>query len=214
MSLAAGSDDHPNHKRSGQTLYPQFHVILLAAGTSARMGAPNKLLIEWQNEPLIRRTVRLYTSLGMPVTAVLGYQAEAVRATLADLSLQTVINSRFAEGQASSIRAGLQFVSSHPAHLIMALGDQPLLEAQDIKDLCEAFLSSEQDQILVPFYKGKRGNPAVLPQTIIPHLKDTGQLPRAFMEAYPDRLARFNARNAHFTTDIDTPEDLQKLRAR
>lgn len=188
-----------------------FDVILLAAGLSRRMGSKNKLLLPVNNAPLIARTAALYCELGMQVTAVLGHQSEAVASALAGLPLNTVFNADFATGQDSSIRAGLAAITLGETGLIMALGDQPLLESQDISALCEAFLSGPRNKILVPYFNAQRGHPVLLPALIAAEIKAGAALPRAFMAARPDRVARYDAPNTHYTTDLDTPEDVARV---
>ena len=59
--------------------------IVLAAGTSSRLGL-NKLLLELEGEPVLRRTVRRASEAGLdPVIVVLGFEADNARAALAGL---------------------------------------------------------------------------------------------------------------------------------
>lgn len=200
-------------KKASLMLYPQFETVLLAAGLSARMGARNKLLLAIDQIPLIRRSASLYCALGMAVTVVLGHEADAVERALEGLPVQTVLNADYTSGQQSSIRAGLSAAPLKGEALIMALGDQPLLERGDISALCEAYLASAKDKIMLPWYKAKRGNPAILPVSIARKLRAEDRLPRAFMDTNPNLIERYNAPNAHFTTDIDTPEDFDRFLA-
>ena len=67
--------------------------ILLAAGTSSRMGG-NKLLLELEGETLLRRAARRALDGGLsPVLVVLGHEAEKARRELADLPVSTVFNA-------------------------------------------------------------------------------------------------------------------------
>ena len=188
-----------------------FDVILLAAGLSARMGHVNKLLIEVDGMPLIRRSAALYCDLGMRVTAVLGHQADLVCADLEGLPLQTVLNADYATGQQSSIRTGLSAASLQGEGLLMALGDQPLLEKEDISELCETFLKSGDKKILIPHFEGKRGNPVVLPAKLARQMRANDILPRKFMDTHPELTSCYNAATPNFTTDLDTQDDMDRL---
>lgn len=192
-------------------LYPQLETVLLAAGSSSRMGATNKLLIEIDGVPLIRRSTQLYCALGMTVKLVLGHDAERIARAVAGLPLKTILNPDYASGQASSIRIGLANATLKGEALIMALGDQPLLESGDVAAICEAFLASPRDKIFLPWFENKRGNPALLPAAIARKLKTSDTLPRAYMDTNPEQVTRYAATNAHFTTDLDTPGDAARL---
>ena len=178
------------------------------------MGAVNKLLLDWQGEPLIRRSAARYCALGMSVNIVLGHEADAVKAALDGLPVSTVLNEAHMTGQKSSVLAGLTAAKAEGDGVIMALGDQPLLQTDDISALCDAFLQSDKTRIVLPHFKGQRGNPVLLPALIARRLKEEQTLPRAYMDQHPAKVHVFEAANPHFTTDLDTPEDLARLQSK
>ncbi len=185
-------------------------VVLLAAGLSRRMGGRNKLLIEIEREPLVRRTAKTYLAAGAKVHAVLGHEAEQVRAALADLPLSFVENPRFAEGQPSSVRAGLDSLTGSYDAVLIALADQAALTSNDIAELLRAFADTGGRRILVPYYLGRRGNPVVFPASLIAEIRTSGRNAacRSFIDSNPQLTRRYEAANDHFVIDIDTPEDL------
>ena len=185
-------------------------VVLLAAGLSRRMGERNKLLVEIGGEPLVRRTARRFLAAGVDVYAVIGHEAEAVRAALAGLPLSFVENPNFAEGKASSARAGVDAVPTGYDVMLVSPADLPLLTPADIEDLLRAFAMSGRDRILIPFFGDQRGNPVVFPARLIAEMRSSGRnvACRKFIDANPQLTQRYEAANDHFVTDIDTPEDL------
>jgi len=77
--------------------------ILLAAGSATRMGR-NKLLLELDGEPLVRRAARRALEAGLdPLLVVVGHEAAAVRAALSGLGCRFVDNPEWRRGQTSSI---------------------------------------------------------------------------------------------------------------
>lgn len=199
---------------SAEPLLPlKVAAVLLAAGLSSRMGARNKLLIDIEGEPLVRRTARTYLAAGVDVYAVLGHEAEAVRAALANLPLTLLYNPRFAEGQQTSVRAGLDSIPESYDAVLVALADQAALMAADIAALLQVYAQSHRDRILIPFHKGQRGNPVLFPLTIIAEASASVTY-RDFIEAHPERTQRFEAASDHFVIDIDTPDDLRRFSAR
>ena len=188
-------------------------VVLLAAGLSSRMGARNKLLIDIEGEPLVRRTARTYLAAAADVHAVVGHEAAAVRAALAGLPLTFVENPRYAEGQQTSVRAGLDALTYGYDAVLVALADQAALTPADIRDLLRAFAEGRRDRILIPFHQGQRGNPVLFPAEIIDQIRASGRNAacRKFIDANPQLTRHYEAASGHFVIDIDTPDDLQNF---
>ena len=81
--------------------------VVLAAGSSARMGT-NKLLLELGGELVIRRAVRRTLEAGLdPALVVLGHDADKIRGALAGLPRQPTLNPDWAHGMSASLRAGI-----------------------------------------------------------------------------------------------------------
>ena len=137
-------------------------AVLLAAGESRRMGAVNKLLLEIEGEPMLRRAARALAGSGVgEIVAVLGHEHLAVGACLDGLRVRTVINPDYRAGQMSSVRAGVAALKSAADGIMVCLADQPFLEAADIDALIEAFSERTTGSILVPMLGAARGNPVI-----------------------------------------------------
>ncbi len=191
-------------------------ALLLAAGLSARMGARNKLLIEIGGEPLVRRVARAYLGAGVTLYAVVGHEAPLVRAALDGLPVTFIENPRYAEGQSSSLYAGLRAMHANHDAVLVALADQAALEAEDIAGLVRAFVSGDRTRALVPFHGGKRGNPVLMPREMAARLVAEPGEPsgREFFAAHPALAKPYDAPNGHFVIDIDMPEDLDAFSLR
>ena len=117
-------------------------AILLAAGRSQRMGGRNKLLMDVEGQPMVRRVAAtLLASRVEQVIAVLGHDRALVAAALAGLPLRIVVNAQHGSGQMSSVRAGIAAIADDPAAIVVALADQPALRPADIDFLIDAFLA-------------------------------------------------------------------------
>ena len=103
------------------------NVIVLAAGLSRRMGDVNKLLLDIDGEPMVRRTVKLYRSLFSSVTVITGFESDKVQAALTGLDVTLLFNPDFETGQQSSVRLGLRAQELQGEGVIIALSDQPEL---------------------------------------------------------------------------------------
>lgn len=193
---------------------PRIAAVLLAAGESRRMGEPNKLLLTVQGRPLVRRTAQvLLASRICDMVAVLGHEAEEVRGILEDLPLEVVVNEDYAQGQMTSVYRGLQALTGDYDGVMIALADQPVIEARDIDAIIEAFGRPRSGSVLVPTYRGQRGNPIVLAyahrEAILSGGRNLGC--RRFIEKNPELVTTLEMDNDHVVVDLDTPEEYMRL---
>jgi CTP:molybdopterin cytidylyltransferase MocA len=117
------------------------------------MGSP-KPLLDWGGEPLIAFQVRQLQQAGAGlVVVVLGHAASEVRAVLPAEGVRIVINTVYAEGRASSVRAGARAIAG--AEVVIALNvDQP--RPWEIgRDLLAVHQAGDA-LITVPEYEGRR----------------------------------------------------------
>lgn len=141
---------------------PKIAAIVLAAGQSRRMGGRNKLLMEIDGIPLVRRTV--LTVMSAPVTEVVvvtGHEPEKVEEVLRGLTVRVVHNPRFAEGLSTSLKSGLDAVRPDVSGAFVCLGDMPGTAPAHFARLIDRFSPDESREIGVPTHSGKRGNPVL-----------------------------------------------------
>ncbi|RWL45642.1 MAG: 4-diphosphocytidyl-2C-methyl-D-erythritol kinase [Mesorhizobium sp.] len=142
-------------------------IVLLAAGRSSRMGGPNKLLALFDGEPLVRRTAsRALGSKAASTVVVTGHQRERVRSALAGLGVTVADNPDFADGLASSLKAGIAKVAPDSAGAMIVLGDMPGVSSKDLDSLIDVFRSSGGRSVVRASHQGKRGNPVLLPRSL------------------------------------------------
>ncbi|WP_129631491.1 nucleotidyltransferase family protein [Candidatus Oscillochloris fontis] len=192
-------------------------ALLLAAGSSRRMGQPKQLLA-WQGQPLVRHVARqaLAARAVERVIVVLGAAAPQVRTALAGLGprLTLIENPAYATGQASSLRVGLAALPAQSAAVLVLLVDQPLVTPGLIDHLIAAYRAQPDALALVPTYQGQRGTPTILGREMFDHLReldgDVGA--RAVFAAYPDRVCRVAVDDPAVVVDLDTPADYAQNR--
>jgi molybdenum cofactor cytidylyltransferase len=135
-------------------------AILLAAGQSKRMGK-SKLLMPFGQSTMIEQTVdNLLGSAANEVVVVLGDRAGAVKRLIAERPVKLAINPDYEQGMSTSIVAGLKLVDRRTRAVMIALGDQPLIDSQTINRLIAGFLSHDKG-IAIPTYRGERGHPVI-----------------------------------------------------
>jgi molybdenum cofactor cytidylyltransferase len=189
-------------------------AILLAAGTSSRMGR-TKQLLDWGGEPLVRHVARVALGAGIgAVVAVVGHEEAQVRAALAGLPLHCVANPRYAEGQASSLQAGLAALPPATEAALVLLCDQPLITAAILDALIAAFRAGDPPLAVIPRHNGQRGNPALLSAALFGELAaltgDTGARP--VLQRHSERVRWLDLSDPAVITDMDTMEEYVGLR--
>ncbi len=189
-------------------------AIVLAAGESMRMGKRNKMELKINGRNLIRQIVgTLLDSNINKIIVVTGYQPDVVRNSLIGLPVVKVHNDDYEQGQMSSVHKGLSKINNVCDGIMICLGDQPLLESNDIDCLISAFNQRPNGSILVPTYKGQRGNPIILSyehrNKILGGGKNLGC--RKLIEKNPGLVYTVEMENDHVITDIDSPDDYEKL---
>jgi molybdenum cofactor cytidylyltransferase len=184
--------------------------IILAGGDASRYGELKQLL-PWQGEPLVRRVARTALQAGLsPVVLVSGAQAGKVEAAVNALPVQIAHNPIWAEGQSTSVIAGINALPPQTGGAIFLLADQPQVSVTLLRSLVEEWASS-LPAILAPLVNGQRSNPVLFDRQTFPDLLtlsgDTGG--RALFSRY--HVAWLPWHNPEPLLDIDTPQDYQKL---
>jgi molybdenum cofactor cytidylyltransferase len=190
-------------------------AIVLAAGRSTRMGGPNKLLADLSGKKLVRiATEQALASKASEVIVVTGHQADLVEQALEGLKVKFVRNPDFAGGLASSVKSGIGAVSDKSDGAVICLGDMPLIDAELIDRLIEAFAPDRGNLIVVPVAEGRRGNPVLWSRRFFDELMtldgDIGA--RHLISKHGETVAEVPVEGESAFLDIDTPQALETAR--
>ena len=192
-------------------------AVILAAGTSARMGT-NKLLIEVDaGRPIVARVADAAIEAGLnPVIVVTGHEAERVRAALAGRLVRFEHNPRYVDGLAESLKTGLAALPDEAAGALICLGDMPDVNAAHMARIVSAFDPEGGGQICVPVWQGRRGNPVLFARRFFGEMMnlsgDVGA--RGLIAANPDSVREVPMEDDAVVTDLDTAEALSAYRRR
>lgn len=192
---------------------PQIAAIVLAAGRSARMGSA-KLLEPLADRPMVRWAVEAaLASAARPVVVVTGHRADEVAHALRDLPVTFVHNPDYAQGMATSLRAGISHVP-HADAAVVCLGDMPRVTAHHIDRLIAAF-DPTTAPIVVPTHDRKRGNPVLWARRFFPEIEDLrGDVgARALLDRHADQVHLLAIDDPAILLDVDTPQALALLRS-
>ena len=188
-------------------------ALILAAGASARMGRPKQLL-DWEGRPLVRAAAEVALSAQLdPLLVVIGGAQAQMAEALAALPLRMIANPDYAAGQSTSLRTGVAALDQDVDAVVVLLGDQPFVTATIVKQLVAEWQASGA-AIVAPTYAGQRGNPVLFARSVFPELLaiQGDQGARGVLAADRARVRLVAFDDPRPLTDIDTPEDYERLR--
>ncbi len=190
-------------------------AIILAAGSSSRMGT-SKQLLEVDGKSMLTRTVDAVLNAGLhDVVVVLGANEAAHRAALGNSKVHITANQRWAAGMGSSIKAGVNYLLKTVDGLqaaIILVCDQPMLTKDTIESIILRFRNTNKP-IIGCGYDGVAGVPALFAR---PYLEKLLQLSddqgaRRIMVQNPGDVAIVPFIGGEI--DLDTREDYERFLA-
>ncbi|MEJ7647203.1 MAG: nucleotidyltransferase family protein [Chryseolinea sp.] len=191
---------------------PKFPILILAAGSSSRMGR-SKQLLEIKGQPLLLQTVRVALACDTgEVIVVLGSGEQNHLDIIKTLPVKKVINHYWKSGIGSSIKTGLHhIVREFPEAkgVIILVCDQPELTSSHILSLVETF-SRVGKSIIASAYDNTAGVPVLFSRSFFSNLliiaDDHGA--KKLIEQFPDQVATVEFFGGEI--DLDTFDDYNK----
>jgi len=187
-------------------------IVILAAGSSSRLGRPKQLL-QYDGKSLLGRTVETALKVSDNVIVITGSSEEEVGKDLRGTNARLIQNDGWQEGIASSIRLGVNTaIKNIPANkgVIFMVSDQPFAN----EDLLRKIINTARDSgmpIVASAYGGSLGIPAFFEKKFFSGLLglsgDNGA--KKLILQYPQSVARVDFPKGDI--DIDTEKDFEKL---
>ena len=213
--LLAEIPARPRPRETAEVPLKPVAGVVLAAGRSTRMGSRNKLLEKVDGVAMVARVVDALLATRLdPVVVVLGFEANRLRGAIRDRPVEVVVNSAFAEGQGTSVAAGIRALDPDGVTgALIALGDMPFVASPHIEALLEAFDRHGPERICIPVVDGRRGNPVLWGSKYFEDLaRLTGDVGgRALLKAHAADVVEVPLGDDAVHLDVDTPEALHEL---
>lgn len=201
-------------------------IIILAAGSSSRMGKPKQLL-EYNGSTLIHHIINTALAVKRIASApkaetisaeifiVLGAYADDIRYEITSTfnrkerkEFTILVNPEWHEGISSSIRCGIAALPKESDAALFLLCDQPRITAEHLKNIIHSSIVYPNAQIIASEYSNTLGVPALFRKMLFPEL----------LKLIGDEGARGVIRSHHKDTiaipfpdaafDLDEPEQL------
>lgn len=204
-------------RREGRS---HVRALLLAAGSSRRFGAANKLLQSIGGRTVVAKTcAALAASRVGEIVVVTGSDADAVRAALSGFPVRFAHNDAHAEGIGASIAAGARALGGGTGGVLVVQGDMPGLGAALVDRMIAAFEQARGEAIIVPVLAdGTRVSPVLWPDHYVAELAalsgDRGAKSLIAREEGHVRPLPLADDEAALLIDVDTPEALEVVRRR
>jgi molybdenum cofactor cytidylyltransferase/nicotine blue oxidoreductase len=180
--------------------------LILAAGEGTRFGSEPKLLAELEGRPLLEHAIRAQCAVPAleRVVVVLGADAERVLKRVDFLDAEPVVCADWGEGQAASLRRGVEELAGADK-VIITLGDEPLLTPQVIARFVDESAPARAT------YEGRPGHPVALGREQLAAVRglsgDSGA--RELLGA----VRMLECGHLCSGRDVDTPHDLEAIRS-
>lgn len=201
-----------------------FVALLLAAGEGSRLGRLPKSLMRIEGQTLLeRQIVALWDAGAKLIVVVTGHFFSDIEAELKRLQdrfsdhLHIVRNAEPERGQQSSVSLGLTTLATREAHLpvLIALADQPLMQAADYTACVNAFYNRPNGRAMMyPVVNQQRGNPVLLSNPIMREVLESGLSCREFINTHTENIHHFVTDCDHFVFDLDSLSDLDTFEKR
>ena len=187
-------------------------IVILAAGSSSRLGQPKQLL-SFEGKALIRHITEIALELTPTVAVVTGASSKSIHEEIKDFAVQVEYNAEHKEGIASSIRCGLSALlaaKTQVENVLLVVCDQPYISVDLLKQLVLKRRETKKE-IVACSYNNTIGTPALFGKTFFEdllHLRgDSGA--KKIMQQHQKELALVPFPMGYF--DIDTPDDYTAL---
>jgi CTP:molybdopterin cytidylyltransferase MocA len=187
--------------------------VILAAGEGKRIGQ-TKALIKTDGVTFLERVTVCLNAVGCkPVLVVGGSDHVAINSEADRLGIGFVYNSRWEDGQFSSLKIGLTKLKLDVCGAVIALVDHPFVTEQAYLDLIGAFRQFPQ-RIVMPVHNHHRGHPIIIPRAIIREVIEAADdlTLKDIISNHENMTVMHRCDDPGVLQDIDTMDDLMKAR--
>lgn len=193
-------------------------ALILAAGESKRLGQPKALLKvvapigNGERNFVEEISYNLWRANFSDIVLVLGANALEIWKQLKPVREKIMINSRWKDGQISSLQIALNKVWDKTEAILVCLVDTPLIKVETYQALFWAW-KLHQGSIVIPRHKGKHGHPVIFDHRFFHELSlaplDEGA--HWVTRRHSESVLPVDVDDVGVVEDIDTMEDYKKM---
>lgn len=192
----------PNLERSDR-----YYAIVLAAGSSTRMGICKAGLPWLEGKTLLSYQIEQFLTVGItPIVVLAPHNVD--RKQNCPPECIVAINPCPIVGKTSSILAGLQHLPRSVEVVAISAVDQPR-PCQVYQRLLQAHLAPPEAVITAPAYRGRLGHPLFFARKLLPileNLREETAGMRQVVQEFHSQIRRVEFDTPEVTVDLNTPE--------
>ena len=190
-------------------------ILILAAGSSSRMGKIKQLL-PWKDSTLLEHTIKIAKlSKANQVIVVLGSNARLIKETIKTKTNNVIFleNTEWKLGMGTSISCGVNYLLDHNNDadaVLVLLADQALIDTEYIDEMINMH-DNRKIELIGTRYGDKIGVPALFKRTYFTDLQklDGDNGAQHILNKSGDKVHVLNPLGKVY--DVDTLEDYNKL---
>ncbi len=188
-------------------------IIILAAGSSSRLGQSKQLFVI-NGQPLLLKSIDAAIESGVKrVVVVLGANDFEHRQLIEKLPIEIIPNPTWQKGMGNSLKAGLSHLLKMDHKIdgvITMVCDQPMITSTHLKKLIEEFEQTKKS-IVASFYSGAPGVPALFEKSLFEKMLSINDEygAKKIINQYPDLVTTIDFPKG--AIDIDTQEDVKRF---
>jgi nicotine blue oxidoreductase len=187
--------------------------VILAAGEGKRIGQ-TKALIKAEGASFLERIAGCLKAIGCkPILVVGGADYQMVKTEATRLEIGFVHNSKWENGQFSSLKTGLANLKMDVCGAVIALVDHPFVAEKSYEDLIGAFRQFSQ-RIVMPVHDHHRGHPIIIPRAVIREVIEAADnlTLKDIIGNHENMMIMHRCDDPGVLQDIDTMDDLIRAR--
>jgi molybdenum cofactor cytidylyltransferase len=183
-------------------------AIILAAGSSSRMGS-QKLLLPYNNSTMIETVIdNVLRSSINKVMVVLGSDIDEITRTIGKRPVEICINHEPEKGMLSSVMCGFKSIPEDANAALVYLGDQPNISPAITNMILQAY-NEDLHGIVIPVHNHRRGHPLLVD---LKYRREIYKLDlekglRSLIHLFPDDVLEVEVDEPGILIDIDTRQD-------
>lgn len=188
-----------------------LHAVVLAAGSSSRMGRP-KALLRLEGTSFFARALALASVADQTLVVTGAVPEDQLRAAAPGAEARFVANPAPQRGQFSSIVIGARALPASASALLLTV-DRPRVALATVLALRDRW-HGEKEKIHTPQFEGETGHPIIVPATLVDALREadpaSGTL-REFVRSGRWERVKMVVGDAGVVENVDTPADYDAL---
>ncbi len=188
--------------------------VILAAGTSSRMGSTNKLLLKYNNHTVIEEVLeQLSNSKVDDILIVTGFENVRIEGLLAGCltdRMNFVYNGNYRLGRAESIKCAVRQIEGKTDAALFVVADKPSIRRTLINKAIDRYRKVRPAILYVETPSG-RGHPIIFSKTLFNDLLllEGDRVGDDLIAKYKDNVVELE--DGRVQVDIDTEQDYRTL---